>query len=200
MLAIRISAALSAEWLIPSRCRSAAALAELSQQQVWQRLTSVWEKKKQQEIKKKKKEKKQTQSLSHHSLIVTPRIRLALHRWWSPSPAQSRSLRSAAPSERRSTCPQLALMYSQNRLFIGQSMQETSRAPPRASPSFCVWVTPLQSFLQMDVWPDHRGHAEHKLSALAAGDANALGRAQRGVKQKSAVRGDLWDNGAAFRK
>lgn len=79
-------------------------------------------------------------------------------------------------------------------------MQETSRAPPRASPSLCVWVTPLQSFLQMDVWPDHRGHAEHKLSALAAGDANALGRAQRGVKQKSAVRGDLWDNGAAFRK
>lgn len=54
MLAVRISAALSAEWLIPSRCRSAAALAELSQQQVWQRLTSVWEKKKQQEIKKKK--------------------------------------------------------------------------------------------------------------------------------------------------
>lgn len=46
MLAVRISAALSAEWLIPSRCRSAAALAELSQQQVWQRLTSVREKKK----------------------------------------------------------------------------------------------------------------------------------------------------------
>lgn len=52
----------------------------------------------------------------------------------------------------------------------------------------------------MDVWLDHRGHGEHKLSALAAGDANALGRAQCGVKQKSVVRGDLWDNGAAFRK
>lgn len=61
MLAVRISAALSAEWLIPSRCRSAAALAELSQQQVWQRLTSVWEKKKeQQEIKKKKKKSKRS--------------------------------------------------------------------------------------------------------------------------------------------
>lgn len=70
----------------------------------------------------------------------------------------------------------------------------------RLPPSLSVWVTQLQSFLQMDVWPDHRGHAEHKLSALAAGDANALGRAQRSVKQKSAVRGDLWDNGAAFRK
>lgn len=52
----------------------------------------------------------------------------------------------------------------------------------------------------MDVWLYHRGHREHKLSALAAGDANAVGQAQRGVKQKSAVRGDLWDNGAAFRK
>lgn len=49
----------------------------------------------------------------------------------------------------------------------------------------------------MDVWLDHRGH---KLSALAAGDANVEGRVQCGVKQKSAVRGDLWDNGAAFRK
>lgn len=96
--------------------------------------------------------------------------------------------------------PQLALMYPQNRLFIGQSTEETSWVPPCASPSLSVWVTQLQSFLQMDVWPDHRGHAEQKLSALAAGDANALGRAQRGVKQKSAVRGDLWDNGAAFRK
>lgn len=52
----------------------------------------------------------------------------------------------------------------------------------------------------MDVWLYHRGRGEHKLSALAAGDANAVGRAQCGVKQKSAVRGDLWDNGAAFRK
>ncbi|KAE8297564.1 RNA-binding protein with multiple splicing 2 [Larimichthys crocea] len=26
----------------------------------------------------------------------------------------------------------------------------------------------------MDVWPYHRGHGEHKLSALAAGDANAI--------------------------
>lgn len=98
-------------------------------------------------------------------------------------------------------------MHSQIRLFIGQSSDETSRGPgcappPAPSPlhSLSVWVTQFQSFLQMDVWPDHRGHAEHKLSALAAGDANALGRAQRGVKQKSAVRGDLWDNGAAFRK
>lgn len=69
-----------------------------------------------------------------------------------------------------------------------------------APPSLSVWVKRLQSFLQMDVWLDHRGHGEHKLSALAAGDANAVGRAQCGVKQKSAVRGDLWDNGAAFRK
>lgn len=52
----------------------------------------------------------------------------------------------------------------------------------------------------MDAWLYHRGRAQHKLSALAAGDANAVGRAQRGVKQKSAVWGDLWDNGAAFRK
>lgn len=52
----------------------------------------------------------------------------------------------------------------------------------------------------MDVWLDHRGHGEHKLSALAAGDANMVGQAQRGVKQKSAVWGDLWDNGAAFHK
>lgn len=55
-------------------------------------------------------------------------------------------------------------------------------------------------YLQMDVWLNHRGHGEHKLSALAAGDANAAGQAQCGVKQKSAVRGDLWDNGAAFRE
>lgn len=66
-----------------------------------------------------------------------------------------------------------------------------------APPSLSVWVKQLQSFLQMDVWLDHRGH---KLSALAAGDANVVGRVQCGVKQKSAVRGDLWDNGAAFRK
>lgn len=39
----------------------------------------------------------------------------------------------------------------------------------------------------MDVWLDHRGHGEHKLSALAAGDTNAGGQAQCGVKQKSAV-------------
>lgn len=69
-----------------------------------------------------------------------------------------------------------------------------------APPSLGVWVKLLQSFLQMDVWLDRRGHGEHKLSALAAGDANAARRAQCGVKQKSAVRGDLWDNGAAFRK
>lgn len=69
-----------------------------------------------------------------------------------------------------------------------------------APPSLSVWVKQLQSFLQMDVWLDHRGRGEHKLSALAACDANVPGRAQRGVKQKSAVRGDLWDNGAAFRK
>lgn len=69
-----------------------------------------------------------------------------------------------------------------------------------APPSLSVWVKQLQSFLQMDVWLDHRGREEHKLSALAACDANAPGRAQRGVKQKSAVRGDLWDNGAAFCK
>lgn len=142
---------------------------------------------------------KQTQLLSHHSLIGSSRLQLALHRQSSPSSTQTRS-ENTMPSEQRSTCPQLALMYSQNRLFIGQSMEETSRVPPCASSLLGVWVTPLQSFLQMDVWPDHRGHAEHKLSALAAGDANALGRAQRGVKQKSAVRGDLWDNGAAFRK
>lgn len=52
----------------------------------------------------------------------------------------------------------------------------------------------------MDVWLYHRGHGEHKLSASAAGDANAAGRVQCGVKQKSAVRGDLWDNGAVFHK
>lgn len=98
-----------------------------------------------------------------------------------------------------SICPWLALMYSWNRLFIGQSIQETSQPPP-APPSLSVWGKQLQSFLQMDVWLDHRGHGEHKLSALAVGDANTVGRAQCGVKQKSAVRGDLWDNGAAFRK
>lgn len=53
-----------------------------------------------------------------------------------------------------------------------------------APPSLSVWVKQLQSFLQMDVWLDHRGR---KLSALAAGDANVVGRAQCGVKQKSAV-------------
>jgi hypothetical protein len=51
---------------------------------------------------------------------------------------------------------------------------------------------------QIDVWPYHRGHREHKLSGLAAGDVNAGGQAQSGVKQKSAVWGDLWDNGTAF--
>lgn len=40
----------------------------------------------------------------------------------------------------------------------------------------------------MDVWLHHRGHAEHNLSALAAGDdADAPGQAQCGVKTKSAV-------------
>ena len=71
-----------------------------------------------------------------------------------------------------------------------------------APPSLSVWVKSFKVswVLQMDVWLYHRGHGEHKLSALAAGDANAAGQAQCGVKQKSAVRGDLWDNGAAFRK
>lgn len=52
----------------------------------------------------------------------------------------------------------------------------------------------------MDALPYHRGHGEQRLSALAAGEANAVGQAQCGVKQKSAVWGDLWDNGAAFHK
>ena len=39
----------------------------------------------------------------------------------------------------------------------------------------------------MDVWLQHRGHAEHKLSARAAGDANAVGQAYCSVKSKSAV-------------
>lgn len=90
-------------------------------------------------------------------------------------------------------------IFAKEAIYWTKYSGDVTDASPRLPRSVCGWK-PLQSFLQMDVWPDHRGHAEHKLSALAAGDANVLGRAQRGVKQKSAVRGDLWDNGAAFRK
>ena len=66
--------------------------------------------------------------------------------------------------------------------------------------SVCGWkkASKFPRTFQIDVWPYHRGHREHKLSGLAAGDVNAGGQAQSGVKQKSAVWGDLWDNGTAF--